>query len=74
MQNSFEPHEIALFRRVIDIVCAEMGKCDEGTETYIAHRILCRAQRGSWDFTTLLCAARLDAKPSFATRQMETVH
>lgn len=74
MQDFFESHEIALFRRVIDIVCAELGECDESTETYIAHRILCRAQRGNWDYATLLCAARVDAKPSSATRQMKTVH
>jgi len=73
MQNSFEPHEIALFRRVIDIVCAEMGKCDEATETYMAHRILCRAQSGEWDFVALLYVARnMSAKP--LPRQLETVH
>jgi hypothetical protein len=73
MQHSFEPHEIALFRRVIDVVCAEMGRCDTGTEIYIAHRILCRAQRGNWDFSILLCAARLETE-TYTSRQMEMVH
>lgn len=59
MQNSFEPHELALFRRVIDTVCAEMRGCNAEVETYIAHRIICRAQMGDYDYLALLSAARL---------------
>lgn len=73
MQNSFEPHEIALFRRVIDVACAEIGGCDQATEIYMAHRIFCRAQSGEWDFVALLYVARnISAKP--LSRQIETVH
>ncbi len=73
MQNSFEPHEIALFRKVIDVVCAEMGGCDTETETYIALRILSRAQSGEWDLNALLSTARIKQSNPYA-RTGESVH
>jgi len=62
MQDSFEAHELALFRRVIDTVCAEMCGCDVNIEAYIAYRVICRAQLGNWDYNALLSAAR-DTSP-----------
>lgn len=61
MQNSFDPDEIALFRRAIETVCTEMRGCDAEIETYIAHRIICRAQLGDWDYYALISAARLNS-------------
>lgn len=66
MQTSFEPYELALFRRVIDNVRAELRGCNVEIEAYIAYRVICRAQLGNWDYNALLSAAR-DTSP-FAQR------
>ena len=55
----FEPHEMALFTKIIDDACLKLG-CDDAQKEIIAARVMSWASKGSRDYETLFAIATFE--------------
>ena len=58
MSGSFDPAQLTLLQRVVDIAVAELGILDENEKALVAGRVVRAAERGEWDFDILMKAAK----------------
>jgi hypothetical protein len=57
MQNSFNPNEVDILAKVVDVACQRLGYVDDTTKQMLAYRVLNYAAEGERDFETLLSIA-----------------
>lgn len=58
MSCSFDPKQMALLQRIVELAVAELGIHGESEKSQIAERVLAAAAGGEWDFNVLMTAAK----------------
>lgn len=58
MGGSFDPSELMLLQRIVDLAAADLGIIDEKEKSIIAERVIAAAMRGEWDFDFLMAHAK----------------
>jgi hypothetical protein len=57
MKNSFNPAEVNLLAKVVDVASQKVGCADLRAKEMLARRVLCLAGQGERDFDVLLSVA-----------------
>jgi hypothetical protein len=58
MSNSFDPNELMLLQRIVELAAADLGIDDDERRSLIASRVVAAAERGEWDFDLLMAHAK----------------
>jgi hypothetical protein len=58
MSSAFDPNELMVLQRIVELAAADLGIIDEKEKATIAARVIAVAERGEWDFDLLLAHAK----------------
>ena len=58
MDGFFDPTDLTVLQRIVDLAVADLGIIDEREKSVIAARVVAAAGHGEWDFDRLMAHAK----------------